>query len=112
MALLIGMLLMLLAQILTFYQLQGQLKYQWFKDNYWVIVLMGIPISMMYMESVRQIITHYGGLLWPSRLIGFGIGVVVFAILSQLVFGENLTTKTMVCLILSGFIILIQIFWK
>ena len=112
MALLIGMLLMLLAQILTFYQLQGQLKYQWFKDNYWVIVLMGIPISMMYMESVRQIITHYGGLLWPSRLIGFGIGVVVFAILSQLLFGENLTTKTIVCLILSGVIILIQIFWK
>lgn len=112
MALLIGMLLMLLAQILTFYQLQGQLKYQWFKDNYWVIVLMGIPISMMYMESVRQIIIHYGGLLWPSRLIGFGIGVVVFAILSQLLFGENLTTKTMVCLILSGVIILIQIFWK
>lgn len=112
MALLIGMLLMLLAQILTFYQLQGQLKYQWFKDNYWVIVLMGIPISMMYMESVRQIITYYGGLLWPSRLIGFGIGVVVFAILSQLLFGENLTTKTMVCLILSGVIILIQIFWK
>jgi len=112
MALLIGMLLMLLAQILTFYQLQGQLKYQWFKDNYWVIVLMGIPISMMYMESVRQIITHYGGLLWPSRLIGFGIGVVVFAIPSQLLFGENLTTKTMVCLILSGVIILIQIFWK
>ena len=112
MALLIGMLLMLLAQILTFYQLQGQLKYQCFKDNYWVIVLMGIPISMMYMESVRQIITHYGGLLWPSRLIGFGIGVVVFAILSQLLLGENLTTKTMVCLILSGVIILIQTFWK
>ena len=112
MALLIGMLLMLLAQILTFYQLQGQLKYQWFKDNYWVIVLMGIPISMMYMESVKQIINYYGGLLWPSRLIGFGIGVVVFAILSQLLFGENLTTKTMVCLILSGVIILIQIFWK
>lgn len=103
---------MLLAQILTFYQLQGQIKYQWFKDNYWVIVLMGIPISIMYMESVRQIINYYGGLLWPSRLIGFGIGVVVFAILSQLLFGENLTTKTMVCLILSGVIILIQIFWK
>ena len=112
MALLIGMFLMLLAQILTFYQLQGQIKYQWFKDNYWVIVLMGIPISMMYMESVKQIINYYGGLLWPSRLIGFGIGVVVFAILSQLLFGENLTTKTMVCLILSGVIILIQIFWK
>jgi hypothetical protein len=112
MALLIGMFLMLLAQILTFYQLQGQLKYQWFKDNYWVIVLMGIPISMMYMESVKQIINYYGGLLWPSRLIGFGIGVVVFAILSQLLFGENLSTKTMVCLILSGVIILIQIFWK
>jgi hypothetical protein len=112
MALLIGMFLMLLAQILTFYQLQGQIKYQWFKDNYWVIVLMGIPISMMYMESVKQIINYYGGLLWPSRLIGFGIGVVVFAILSQLLFGENLSTKTMVCLILSGVIILIQIFWK
>jgi len=112
MGLLIGTLLMLFAQILTFYQLQGQLKYEWFKNHYWVVVLMGIPISIMYMESVRQIITHYGGLLWPSRIIGFGVGVVVFAFLSQLLFGETLTTKTTICLILSAVIILIQIFWK
>lgn len=112
MKLVIGMVLMFIAQILTFLQLQGPLKYQWFKENYWLVVLMGIPISMMYMESVRQIITHYSGLLWPSRIIGFGIGVIVFAVMAQTIFGETLNTKTIVSLGVATILILIQLFWK
>ena len=43
---------------------------------------MGIPISMMFMESVKYMVTAYGGQLWPSRLIGFSIGAIVFTWLS------------------------------
>ena len=49
-ALLIGIGFGFLAQILTFFQLQGSLRFEWFKNNYWLTVLMGIPISMIFME--------------------------------------------------------------
>lgn len=100
------------AQVLTFFQLQGQMKFDWIKEHYWLTVLMGIPISMLFMYSVKNMILAFNGEMWPSRLIGFSIGAIVFTILSWLVFNEPLTTKTYVCLFLSFMILIIQLFWK
>ena len=111
-ALLIGILLGFLAQILTFFQLQGSLKYEWFKNNYWLVVSMGIPISMLFMQSVKHMVMAYNGQLWPSRLIGFSIGAIVFTWLSWWLFKEPLTMKTMVSLLLAIGILGVQIFWK
>jgi multidrug transporter EmrE-like cation transporter len=107
-----GILWGLTAQALTFFQLQGQLKYQWMKDYTWVVVLMGIPISFMFMQSVKHFVLAFGGEIWPSRLLGFGIGVIVFTIMSELLFKEPFTLKTGICLFLALLIILTQIFWK
>lgn len=111
-ALLIGIILGFLAQVTTFFQLQGSLKFEWFKNNYWFAVFMGIPISMLFMESVKQMVTAYGGQLWPSRLIGFSIGAIVFTWLSWWLFKEPLTMKTMVSLLFAIGILGVQIFWK
>ena len=110
--LIIGIVFAFVAQTLTFFQLQGQLKYSWIKDNYWLTVLAGIPISMLFMYSVKNMITAFNGEMWPSRLIGFSIGAMVFTLLSWKVFEEPLTTKTYVCLFLSFLILVIQLFWK
>jgi hypothetical protein len=110
--LLIGIIFGFLAQILTFFQLQGQMKFEWVKENYWLTVLAGIPISMLFMFSVKNMIIAFNGEMWPSRLFGFSIGAIVFTILSWLVFSEPLTTKTYVCLFLALLILLIQLFWK
>jgi hypothetical protein len=110
--LLIGIVFGGLAQILTFFQLQGQLKFDWIKDHYWLTVLTGIPISMLFMFSVKNMISAFGGEMWPSRLIGFSIGAMVFTWLSWAVFSEPLTTKTYVCLFLSFMILIIQLLWK
>jgi len=109
---LIAMVLMFLAQILTFYQIQGPLKINWFKNNYWLVVLMGIPISMMYMKSIKYLVEAYNGLIWPGRIIGFGVGAFVFTIMAYYVFNETLNLKTIICLLLALAIILIQLFWK
>jgi multidrug transporter EmrE-like cation transporter len=111
-ALLIGMLFGLLAQAATFFQLQGPMKYEWFKNHYWLTVLMGIPISMLFMYSVKNMVTAFDGQMWPSRLIGFSIGAVVFSLLSWSVFSEPLTTKTIICLGLAVCILLVQLFVK
>jgi len=110
--LIIGIIFGTFAQIATFFQLQGQLKYQWLKDHYWLTVLMGIPISMLFMYSVKNMVTAFDGQMWPSRLIGFSIGAIVFTIFSWWIFKEPITVKTGVCLLLAVGILTIQLFWK
>lgn len=108
----LGVFLGILGQILTFFQLQGSTKFDWLKNHYWLVVLMGIPISMLFMASVKNLVLSFDGQLWPSRLIGFSIGAIVFTILSWLVFNEPLSTKTIVCLFLAISILMIQLFFK
>jgi hypothetical protein len=110
--LLIGIVFGVLAQILTFFQLQGSTKFEWFKNNYLILVLMGIPISMLFIHSVKNLVLAFGGQLWPSRLIGFSIGAIIFTILSWLVFHEPLTIKTYICLFLALTILIIQLAFK
>ena len=110
--LLIGIFFGFLAQIATFYQLQGPMKYEWFKNHYWLTVLMGIPISMIFMFSVKNMVLAFGGQMWPSRLIGFSIGAMVFTYMSWTIFNEPLTMKTFVCLVLAFGILMVQLFWK
>lgn len=112
MNLLKGMLFGFVAQILTFFQLQGQLKIEWFKNHPILMAFAGVPISLLFMYSVKNMVAAYDGQIWPSRLIGFGIGVIVFTIMSHYLFKEPLTLKTLVCLGLGVCIILIQLFWK
>ena len=112
MKILMGIIWGVLAQSLTFLQLQGQLKYDILKNNTWFTVLIGIPISFMFMQSVKNFVLAFDGEIWPSRLIGFGIGVIIFTIMSELMFKEPFTLKTGTCLFLGLLIILVQIFWK
>lgn len=107
-----GFIFAILAQILSFIQFQGQFKFELIKNNMWVGVLLGIPVSYLFMKSVQYFVAEYNGELWPSRLIGFGIGTVMFTILSYIFFKEPLSAKTLVCLGLSFAIVAIQIFWK
>jgi hypothetical protein len=111
MKLIYGILFGTAAQIITFLQLQGQIKYDFLKNNLWVAAIMGIPISLLFMASVKNMVTAYDGQIWPSRLIGFGIGVTVFTVMSTILFKEPLTFKTIACLGLALLILLIQM-WK
>ena len=112
MKILLGLFWGLLAQVTTFVQLQGRLKYDILKNNTWFTVLMGIPISFMFILSVKYFVEAFDGQIWPSRLIGFGIGVFVFSIMSSMLFKEPFTLKTIVCLGLGFLIVALQIFWK
>ena len=107
-----GVLYGIIGQILTFLQLQGNIKYGWFKEHPILMLLASIPISFSFIKSVEYLVKAYDGELWPSRLIGFGIGAIVFTILSWWLFKEPFGLKTAVCMLLATAILLIQIFWK
>jgi hypothetical protein len=93
-------------------QLQGSIKYGWSEKYLWLLLLSGIPISYLYIKSVNLYVQGFGGQIWPSRLIGFALGVVIFTILSSVLFQENMNLKTIISLVLAFTIVAVQIFWK
>jgi hypothetical protein len=101
-----------LGQICSFLQLQGSVKFGWYEKYPIIILLSSIPAAWFYIKSVEGFVNHFDGQLWPSRLIGFGIGIVVFVTLSIILFKEPLTPKTLICLALATTILGIQILWK
>lgn len=107
-----GILWGIIGQMTSFMQLQGSIKFGWFKQYPILILLSALPGMWFYLKSVDHLVNAFDGQLWPSRLIGFGIGIIVFVTMSMILFREPITTKTMVCLILASAILGIQILWK
>jgi hypothetical protein len=101
-----------IAQVLTFLQLQGGIKYGWFAKYPVITVLASIPMGWLFLKSVENFVGYFNGDIWPSRLIGFGVGIIVFGLMSYYMFKEPITLKTAICLILAVMILSIQIFWK
>ena len=109
----LGIIYAVIAQVLTFVQLQGQFKWDWMKEHPLIVACIGgVPISLLYIFSVKHLVVAYDGEKWPSRLIGFAVGAIVFTIMSWSWFKEPLTTKTLVCLGLSVCILGVQLLWK
>ncbi len=100
------------SQIFTFYQLQGHLWNKWIKDRPFLMSLMGVPVGYFVILASREMVSLYGGQTWPNRIIGFVFGVFVFSFMAWIMLKEPITTKTIVCLILSFAVLCIQLFWK
>lgn len=109
---LVGALLCFIGQIGSFLQLQGAIKFNWYGKYMWVILLCSIPITWIYIKSVNLFVEGFGGQIWPSRLLGFAIGIIVFTLFSIIIFHEHLSLKTILCLLLSIGIISVQVFMK
>ena len=106
-----ALLLGAIGQVMSFIQLQGQSIWKFPKDNPYVMMLLGLPISLLFIKSTKLMNEHFLA-SWPGRLIGFGVGVVVFTVMSWFLFREHPTPKTLTCLGLASLIVILQIFWK
>ena len=75
------------------------------------MMLLGLPISLIFIKTTKVFNEAFDA-NWPGRLIGFGIGVIIFTVMSWIIFKEHPTPKTLTCLALALLIIVLQIFWK
>ena len=101
------------AHILTFFQLNGQfLKIDWFRKNEWVVAVAGVVLSYFYIWGTKYTVAGFDGLLWPGRFIGFGVGMIIYAIGVSYFFNEGITNKTAVSLGIALVLICVQLFWK
>ena len=105
---LVCVLLLFVAQIIIWFQLNGQLKWEWFKDNYFLLSLLGIPISYALLLTTKYGYQGFGE-LWPIRLLGFAIGMISFPFITYWMLGEGITIKTGISIILATVIMLLQL---
>jgi hypothetical protein len=110
--LIISFIIIVIAQSITYLQLQSQFFCNWTKEHPIIMSLFGFPISLLLIYFTKYCALAFNGEVWPGRLIGFAVGAIVFALLSHFVMNEPFTPKTIVCLVLSGAILLVQIIWK
>ena len=94
--------------IVIWFQLNSQLKWDWFKDNYLLMSILGMPISYALLYSTKYGYLGFGN-LWSIRLLGFAVGIISFPFITYLVLGEGITLKTGISLILATVILLLQL---
>lgn len=105
---LITIIILFLVQIVVWFQLNAQVRWDWFKDNYWLMSLLGVPISYALMYSTKYGYAGFGE-IWPIRLMGFAVGMVIFPIITYMILGEGVTLKTGLSLGLAVIIMLLQL---
>jgi len=109
---LIGISWFIIAHIAVFFQLNGQFKWDWFKNNEILVAAAGIVISFFYIWGTKYTVSGFEGLLWPARFVGFGVGMIIYALGVSYFFKEGITTKTFVSLLICFILISIQVLWK
>ena len=108
----LGILYFIIGHILVFYQLNGQFLYKSFRENEWAVAAMGFIISFFFIWGTKHTVEAMEGLLWPARFIGFGVGMLQYAVFVNYHFSEGITIKTWVSLVLCVSLIGIQVLWK
>ena len=108
----LGILYFIIGHILVFYQLNGQFIWKSFRENEWAVSAMGFIISFFFIWGTKHTVEAMEGLLWPARFIGFGVGMLQYAIFVNYHFSEGITLKTWISLILCVSLIGIQVLWK
>ena len=109
---LMGLLMYFITHIIIWFQVNGQFVWPWAKANPWLMSILGLPISYVLIIATKYIVAGFDGLLWPGRLVGFGTGMIVMAILTWCILGEGISTKTLVSLALATTLVFIQVLWK
>lgn len=113
MKLFLGIALTVFAQVLVWFQIHGQFRWDWFRDHKMLTAfLFALPISCLFVYSTDILYHALGEKVWTVRIASFSSSIISFYILSALILGESVDLKGGFCLSLLILIILIQIFWK
>ena len=95
--------------IVIWYQLNGQLVWEFWKSPKGIALalLMGIPITALFWLCTKWGYEGFGA-LWPIRLLGFATGMLTFPFITYWMLGEGITLKTAISILLALCIMILQ----
>lgn len=102
----------ILAQIITWVQINGSIIWPWIRQYKNILLILGVPVTWLFMEATKLAVMGFNGEFWPSRFLSFVTGIFIFTICTYFFKSEAITLKTALCLLLATGILIIQLFWK
>ncbi len=108
-----GVIFYFIANVFAWFSINLQFMSDWWKGKEVLsAAIFSFPIIYLYIIATKEVMKETN-LLWTSKLLGFGVGNVSFAILTYLILKEGMfNPKTLMCFLLSVLIIAIQVWWK
>ena len=102
--------LFLINNIAIWYQLNGQLVWDFWKSPKGIItsLLLGIPITGLFWLATKWGYIGFGN-LWAVRFMGFATSMLTSPLMTWLYLGEVITLKTLITIILAIIIMLLQL---
>ena len=100
------------AQIAVWFQHNWQFINPTYKPEWWGWYIVAVPITWMFLKGTYYGVTAFDGDLWPNRFLGFILGIISYAWLTNYFFKQPVTGKILVQLILCFLIVLVQVMWK
>lgn len=104
--------LFLFGQIIVWVQVNGPLIWPWAKEHRFLLMVLGIPITWLFMDATRFAVSGFGNLFWPGRFMSFTAGIFIFTVMTYMFREEAINVKTGISLVLAFSLILVQLFWK
>jgi hypothetical protein len=112
-SLIYAFLLFSIGQAIIWIQSNGQFLWPWWKSHPLLVSFtLGGIASYIFIKATYHTYTYFNGMLWPGRFIGFGSGIIIFALLTWFLMNEGMNMKTLVSLFLAVALLAVQIFWK
>lgn len=107
-----GISLLCVSYIIGWHMLYGPIINDWFKKYQYLTIWLSVPNTYISIYSVGLISEYFNGKVWPNRIFSFSVGIILFTVLAGIHFNEKVTTKTLVLLLLSALIVVLQVVWK
>jgi hypothetical protein len=104
--------LFIFGQIIVWIQVNGPLIWTWAKDYRYGLMILGVPITALFMRATELSVSGFGNLFWPGRFMSFVAGIFIFTIMTYMFRNETINLKTAISLVLAFMLILVQLFWK
>ena len=102
-----------IGQTLAWFQLNSQIKWEWWSNKPILAVLLyGIPAGLCFLCGVRLAYEELQE-VWTPRFLVFSMSYLTFPVLTWWLLGESMfTTRTMICVFLSFMIIFVQLWGR
>jgi hypothetical protein len=104
--------LFIFAQAGAWLQHNLQFKYPKLGPEWWGWYVASIPITWLFLKSTQLGVTGFGGSVWANRFLGFVVGMLVYAVLTQWFFDQEMTRKVWIQMALCVSILFVQFYMK
>jgi hypothetical protein len=105
-------LMFMFGQAIVWIQTNGPIIWPWARQYKFPLMLLGVPITWLFMEATSLVVQGFNGEFWPGRFMSFTAGIIIFTTMTYLFKSEGINIKTTISLVLAFALILVQLFWK